>query len=91
MIDSLSEEKGFEKKLKYLNALMEGKLPIGNYAIDLKRLMSFNYYERYRFGLGLENSKKLMKNAVVGGYFGWATGDKEWKFGGYSTIHLNKK
>ncbi|NRA11543.1 MAG: hypothetical protein HRT57_06285 [Crocinitomicaceae bacterium] len=91
MIDSLSEAMGFEKKLNYLKALTEGKLPIGNYALDLTRLMRFNFYERCRFGLGLENSKKLMKNVVIGGYFGWATGDKEWKYGGYSTIHLSRK
>jgi hypothetical protein len=91
MIDSLSEAHSFDKKLKFLNQLTEGKLPIGNYALDLTRLLSFNYYERYRFGLGLENSQKLMKNIVVGGYFGWGTGDKEWKYGAYSTFHLSRK
>ena len=91
MIDSLSEVQNFDKKLKFLNQLSDGKLPLGNYALDLTRLLSFNYYERYRFGLGLENSQKLMKNIVIGGYFGWATGDKELKYGAYSTFHLSRK
>jgi hypothetical protein len=54
-------------------------------------VLDFNQYEGYRFGLGLETSKKLMKNATIGGYYGWATRDKESKFGGYSTIHINRK
>ncbi len=87
----MSEEYEFERRLQLLGSLAEGKIPLGNYAIDMKRLLRFNYYERYRFGLGLETSKKLMKNFVIGGYFGWATEDKEWKYGGYSTIHLSRK
>lgn len=91
MIDSLSEEMGFDKKLEFIKQIAQGKVPIGNYALDITRLYHYNYYEKNRFGLGLENSKKLMKNVVIGGYFGWASGDKLWKYGGYSTIHLNKK
>ncbi len=32
-----------------------------------------------------------MKSFNIGGYFGWATHDKEWKYGAYSTIYLNRK
>ena len=91
MIDSLSEEFGFEKKLKFFSQLAQGKLPIGNYVLDLRRAYRYNEFEEHRFGLGLENSTKLMKKVLIGAYFGWATGDREWKYGGYSTIHLNKK
>lgn len=91
MVDSLSKDEKFEEKMLMLSALFEGKLPLGNFNLDLTRLIDYHNYEGYRFGAGLETSKKLMKNASIGGYYGWATRDKESKFGGYSTIHLYKK
>lgn len=91
MLDSLSKEEKFDQKLEMLTSLLEGKLPLGNFNLDLTRLINYNLYEGYRFGAGLETSKKMMKNVMIGGYYGWATRDKESKFGGYSTIHLYKK
>jgi hypothetical protein len=91
MVDSLSKAEKFDKKLLFAKALAEGKLPLGNVNLDLTRLLDYDLYEKYRFGLGLETSKKVMKNATIGGYYAWATGDKESKFGGYSIIHLNRK
>jgi len=32
-----------------------------------------------------------MKGVVIGGYAGWGFKDKEWKYGGHSTIHLIKR
>lgn len=91
VIDSISKEYKLEQKLMLATALAEGKIPLGNFNIDLKRLLNFNLYEGYRFGLGLETSKKLMKRAVIGGYAGWANRDKEWKYGGFSEIYLLPK
>jgi len=90
-IDSLSKVMKFDSKLKVLNSLLEGKIPLGNYQIPIDRIFNFNIYEGYRFGVGLENSKKMMKNVVIGGYAGWATRDKEWKYGGYSTIFFSRQ
>ncbi len=91
VIDSISKEYNLDQKLLLLTALTEGKIPLGNFNLDIKRLISYNLYENYRFGLGLETSQKLMKKAVVGGYFGWATRDKEWKYGGFSEFKLYPK
>ncbi len=91
MIDSLATEYKFDKKLNLMKSLMEGKIPMGYFNIDLARLLNFNLYEGYRFGLGLETSKKLMKPVVIGGYFGYGTRDMEWKYGAYSTVHFSRK
>lgn len=91
MIDSLAKAEKFDKKLALFRTLSEGKVPIGYMNLDLTRLINFNSYEGYRFGAGLETSKKVMKNATIGGYYGWGNRDKEAKFGGYSTIHINRK
>jgi len=90
-IDSIAKAEKLDERLKLLSVLSEMKLPLGNFNLDLARLISYNFYEKYRLGLGLETSKKLMKNIIIGGYFAYGTGDKEWKYGGYSTFHLNRK
>jgi hypothetical protein len=91
MIDSLSQAEKLEEKALLLATLFEGKIPLGKLNFDLTRLIDFNVYEGYRFGAGLETSKKLMRWGTIGGYYGWATRDKQSKYGGFATIHLNKK
>lgn len=91
VIDSISKEYNFDQRLVLLSALSEGKIPLGRFNMDIRRLISYNLYENYRFGLGLETSQKIMKRATVGGYFGWATRDKEWKYGGFSDFKLYPK
>ncbi len=91
VIDSLSKAEHLDERLTMVSSLAEGKVPMKAFAFDLSRLLDFNYYERYRFGFGLETSKKTMKNAVIGGYYGWSTGDRTNKFGAYSTVHLSRK
>ncbi len=91
-IDSLSKVMNFERFLTIAKVLADGKFPLGKYAnLDLKRLINYNLYEKYRFGVGLETSRKLMKPVQFGGYFAWATGDKRWKYGGHATIHIARK
>ena len=91
VIDSVSQKYKLEKKLEILSTLFEGKVPLNKFNLDLRRVFNFNNYEGFRFGLGLETSKKMMKWATIGGYFGWANRDKEWKYGGFTTFHFNRK
>ncbi|MDD2983948.1 MAG: DUF5686 family protein [Crocinitomicaceae bacterium] len=88
VIDSISKENRLEMRLKLLMALADAKLPLGNVNLDLLRLANYNMYEGFRLGLGLETSEKLMKRATVGGYFAWATSDKDWKYGGFADFKI---
>lgn len=91
-IDSLSEANDFNRFLSLAKILAEGKVPLGKYVnLDLQRIVNYNYYEKYRFGVGIETSRKLMKAIQLGGYFAWATRDKRWKYGGHATVHLSRK
>jgi len=90
-IDSISDVYHLQTKLDFVSSLMEGKLRLGYVQADLNRLINFHSYEGYRLGLGLENSPKLMKRVTVGGYFGYGTRDKAWKYGAYSRIMLFPK
>lgn len=91
MIDSLSQAEKMEEKALALTSLLEGKVPLGRFNLDLTRVIDFNLYEGYRLGAGLETSKKLMRWGTFGAYYGWGTRDKASKYGGYATIHINKK
>jgi hypothetical protein len=88
VIDSISRAEKFDQKLTLFRALGEGKIPLGYFQADIKRLIDYRDYEGYRFGLGLETSKKLWKRGTVGGYFGYGTRDKMWKYGGYGEVML---
>ncbi len=91
MIDSLSDKHKLDYRLDLLTELLNGKIPLGNFNLDLGRLFDYNLYEGFRLGLGLETSKKMMKNVTIRGYGAYGFGDKDWKFGTSSTIHLLKR
>lgn len=92
VIDSIGKAENFDRFLRIAKILGDGKLPLGKYLnLDLQRIITYSNYEGYRLGAGLETSQKLIKNIQIGGYFGWGTRDKEWKYGGHSTFHINKR
>ena len=91
MIDSLSEATGLGRKLTALKILTEGKIPLGPLNMDLYRLVNFNQFEGYRLGLGLETSEKLMRPVSIGGYFGYGTKDRYWKYGGNIAVKIYRK
>jgi len=91
VVDSISEANHFDQKLMLVKALADGKIPLGYVQLDLKRLIDYRQYEGYRLGAGLETSQKLWKRATIGGYFGYGTRDKAWKYGGYASCLLFPK
>ncbi len=91
IIDSISEENHLNEILNALTTVVQGKIPLGYLNLNLDRIATFNYYEGFRLGAGLETSQKLMKNIVVSGYFAYGTSDYDWKYGGKSVFHLNRR
>ena len=91
VVDSFAKAENLDKYLFFAKVLATGKIPVSFFNIDLKRVFNYNAYEKYRFGLGIETSEKLIKPLLFGAYFGYGTGDKTFKYGGYSTLFLNRK
>lgn len=50
---------------------------------DISQIMSFNRQEKFRIGIPLRTSAKLMKDWVIGGYAAYGLRDKGWKYNAY--------
>lgn len=87
-MDSISEEVGLDKIMETLTVVAAtGKVPVKFIDIDITRLIAFNAYERYRLGLGLYTNDKVSKYFSIGGWLGYGTHDKAWKYGGSLDIY----
>ncbi len=81
-IDSLGKEANLDAVTKLSeNLLANNQIQLGKIALDLPRLINSNNYEGTRLGLGLHTSDKLSKYINIGGYVGYGTNDKAWKYG----------
>lgn len=88
-IDSVGNELKIDKIALLAEKLVEGKIPYKSVDLDLKRFYSYNRYEKHRLGLGLQTNDKLFKNLSIGGWFGYGTGDKEWKYGAFAEYYAD--
>lgn len=91
VVDSLGQAENLDAKLKVLNALATGKVPVGPFDIELNRIMRFNDYEGFRLGAGFRTNDKLSPYYSVGGYWAYGFKDKSAKYGGDALIHLYRK
>ena len=91
VIDSIGEEINLDGKMNFLEKYVQGRIPVYFVDIDLNRTLLYNKFEGTRLGLGLYTNEKVLKFAEVGGFFGWGTKDKLWKYGGDLNITLNKE
>lgn len=90
VMDSIMASVHAEKALPYIEKLMDAKVPVGIFDVDLKRIWSYNRYERSRWGLGLQTNEKLIKWMSVGGWAGYGFGDTHWKYGGFAEFYADK-
>jgi len=90
VIDSLSEAKQVEKRLKKLSPLFTGKLGLAAFDLDVRQLLVTNEYENYRTAIDLETNNKLSKRFSIGGYTAYGFDDDEFKYGGRAAVCLGK-
>ena len=91
VIDSLGEEVNFERRLKWLTALTEGKVRAGYFDFPLNALFRYNLYEGFRLGFAAETNSKLSKWFRIGGNIGYGFGDKVFKYGYFGEVIVNNK
>ncbi|MBK9284487.1 MAG: carboxypeptidase-like regulatory domain-containing protein [Sphingobacteriaceae bacterium] len=90
VIDSIGKVANLDRKMIFLNTLINGKLPIGYFNLDLMHILRINQYEGARLGLGISTSDKISRWICIGGYGGYGFIDQQLKYGSFLRINLDK-
>ncbi|MFZ9029233.1 MAG: DUF5686 family protein [Crocinitomicaceae bacterium] len=90
-LDSLSKAENLDAKLGMFSSVVKGQIPVWKLELPIDQLFGYNLYEKFRLGLGVYTSDRLMKNFRFGGYFAYGFGDKAWKWGGESKVMFSHK
>ncbi len=94
--DTLREEfaeKGInlDNIVTFLEKIVDGKIAIRWFDLDLSKMFVTNEFEGFRLGLGVSTNEKLSKHFTVGGFFGYGTNDYLWKYGGECALNFSKE
>jgi hypothetical protein len=81
VIDSISKELKLEKLIVGGSHLAIGRLPVGKVDLDVTRLLASNKFEGTRIGAGVFTNNKISRYYSIGGWAGYGTKDKQWKYG----------
>lgn len=87
LMDSFFAKKKIERLINAFSDLPMGRVALGKLSIDMARLLASNNYEGTRLGLGLYTNDRVSKYFSVGGWAGYGTEDKAWKYGGSVTVY----
>jgi hypothetical protein len=87
-MDSVSERHHIEKLVSASGKIAIGRWPVGNFDLDLNRLVAKNQFEGFRLGAGLYTNEILSKYYSIGGWAGYGFDDHTWKYGGSGTIYF---
>jgi hypothetical protein len=90
-IDSLSEAFHLEQKIYTTSYLAVGRLPMGKIDFDISRFYANNRFEGARLGAGVFTNNNLSKYFSLGGWLGYGTQDKNWKYGGSLSLFPSGK
>ncbi len=80
-IDSLSAKYKLEKKVKRIEWIFTGKIPVAFIDIEPLQILKANVYEGFAPKLGFHTNNKMSKYLKVGGYGAYGFKDKSPKFG----------
>lgn len=90
-IDSVGKAENLDRKVLFLEALFNSRLPLGVIDLNLDKVLKANDYEYIRLGAGLHTNQKFSRHFVLGGYAGYGFGDKAWKYGADASLTLWRK
>ena len=89
--DTMPAAKKIGRIINASQALASGVYTMGKIDFDLQRLLRFNAYENTRIGLGLHTNKDWSQIIQIGGFIGYGTRDKAWKYGADIRLDINEK
>ena len=90
VIDSIGKAEALDQKMKAIEMLTGGKIPLGIINIDYRKLLNYNSVEGFRIGLGIETSNKLTQRFNIKGYIARGFKDIKIKYGTSLDFILHK-
>lgn len=91
VIDSVGKKINLDKRMRFIESLTIGRIPIGFISLNINQLFGYNQFEGIRLGLGAETNNRISQYFKVGGYTAYGFKDMNYKYGGFSELTLNKK
>jgi hypothetical protein len=89
-MDSLGKAENLDAKIKVFESLISGYYPYKFLNFDLNRVIGYNLYEGFRFGLGVQTNNKLSEKVHLGGWFGYGLKDKAFKYGAEAQFNIHQ-
>lgn len=90
LLDSISIAKRIESRLKFGRKVIDGYFPISFFDVDLRKIISYNNYEGFRFGFGGVTNERLSKNFRIEGYSAYGVKDGNLKYNIGTGFRLEK-
>lgn len=91
VIDSIGKNENLDRTVNILKALASGYIPVSIFDIALDKIAWYNNYEGFRLGAGFRTNRRLLKNASIGAYYGYALKNKYSNYGFNTEIFLSRK
>ncbi|MEL6671813.1 MAG: DUF5686 family protein [Bacteroidota bacterium] len=86
LMDSLGKKSKLDFIMRQLEKLSWARIGLGPIDINLEKTFFSNPTEGFRIGTGFFTSPKLSEHFELGGFFGYGTKDRQWKYGAQFSI-----
>jgi len=90
VIDSIGKAANFDRLGKVMNALKNGRIPLGFIDLTINRFIHYNRYEGLYLGLGIHTNDQFSTRFNVGGYWGYGFASESATYGADGTLVLDK-
>lgn len=81
-IDSIGKKFHLDNKIRFMEYLLGGYIPVGIINVNIKTMFAYNRYEGLRTTLDVITNEKISRYWAVGGYLGYGFLDGQYKYGG---------
>lgn len=81
LIDSIGKEAKLDKKLRFIELLLNGYVPVNFINLNITRVFSVNRFQGIRLTLDAETNDRISNYFSTGGYIAYSFNDKKEKYG----------
>ena len=81
-MDSIGKAEKLDQKVKFLEALATGRIPVWKLDVEMDKIVRYTGYEGWCFGLGLSTNRRFSERFKLEGYGSYGFKDDTWKYGG---------